>query len=400
MMAFDGELARKILRRGDRDSAPFFAGREFEIGRFDDALAELDDFDQFSTQAVFRIYQGAPGCGKTSLIRHLRKIRSTDIGLFVDIQLEELRSISALSERVRRVAEDQAPARIKAGAKFLQALASSLRMEGSGTELRNIMTDRTAKRTKIVLHMDEAQVVEPSAQPGLLMLHTRGLGVPCACVLTGLSNTADRLSNIDGLSRLSTDVVVNMGAMSLEECAESARMMLDECGVIGCDADKERAAMSVAELSHGWPQHLHGAQTALCGELLRTDGSLDAVDWERVRSESDRSRHEYYHRRLFNTVLDMVPEATAQIVAKVRQQHPRRLFDLEGLCEAEMARMGLDKEPMFRATPEKFATALVERGVLAIAPAGWYDVAIPSMGEWIGTGFDSIRVNGPGARVA
>lgn len=385
-MAFDHELARKLLRRRDRDSAPFFAGRREEIRRFDDALHELDDCDGLDTQAVFRVYQGAPGCGKTSLIAHLRKIRSMDIGLFVNIQLEDLSSTSALTERVRREAEDQGPIASRVVAQFLQALASSLRMEGSGTELRNIMADRTAKRTKIVLHMDEAQVVEPSAQPGLLMLHTRGLGVPCACVLTGLGHTVDRLSNIKGLSRLSSNAMVNMGAMSLEECAESTRMMLDECGVIGRDTDKERAAMSVARLSQGWPQHLHGAQTALCGELLRTDGSLDAVDWGRVRSESDRSRHEYYHRRLFNTVLDMVPEATAQIVSKVRQERPRRLFDLEGVCEAEIGRMGLDRERKFRATPEEFATALVERGVLAITPAGRYDVAIPSMGEWISAG--------------
>ncbi len=43
-MAFDHELARKLLRRGDRDSAPFFAGRQEEIRRFDDALDELDDW--------------------------------------------------------------------------------------------------------------------------------------------------------------------------------------------------------------------------------------------------------------------------------------------------------------------------------------------------------------------
>ena len=351
-MPFDHELAQQLMRRKDRDTAPFFAGRVDEIRRFDDALRALEDFDGLDARAVFRIYQGAPGCGKTSLITHLRKVRPTEIGLFVDIQLEDLRSISALTQRVRSEAERQG----------------------------------SAKGTKIVLHMDEAQVVEASAQPGLLMLHTRGLGVPCICVLTGLGHTADRLSSIAGLSRLSSDAVVNMGPMSEDECAESTRMILDACRTHGGDDEKRQAAASVAGLSRGWPQHLHGAQSALCREMLRNQGSLDDVDWDRVRSESDRSRQEYYHRRLFNTVLDMVPDATAQIVSKVRQERPQRLFDLEGLCEAEIGRMGLDRERRFRATPEEFAVALVERGVLAITPEGWYDIAIPSMGEWIARG--------------
>jgi len=68
-MRFNTELARK-LKFDDRDVAPFFAGRQAEIKSFENALESAEE----KSQAVFRIYQGAPGCGKTSLAFHLPKI--------------------------------------------------------------------------------------------------------------------------------------------------------------------------------------------------------------------------------------------------------------------------------------------------------------------------------------
>lgn len=259
-------------------------------------------------------------------------------------------------------------------------------MEATGDELKAMIEARNAGVAKIVLHMDESQLVGSSERPGLVHLHRTGLDVPTVCLFMGLSHTADRMRGVGGLCRLSRNAVVNMGAITEDECAESTRMMLDELGATGGEEQRQRTSRTIAGMAQGWPQHLNGAQTALCRELLRTDGSLAQVDSERVRSKSDRMRREHYHQRLFNTVLDMVPEATAQIVARVREARPRRMFDLEGVCEDEIERMGLDKVRRFRTTPEEFATALVERGVLAISPGGWYDVAIPSMAEWMGIG--------------
>ena len=121
----------------------------------------------------------------------------------------------------------------------------------------------------------------------------------------------------------------------------------------------------------------------MCRELLRTDGALAEVDFSAVGLESDRTRHDYYHTRLSDTVLDMVPEATAKIVSNLSERRPRRMYDLEGLCEEVILRMDLDKDRRFRASPDEFADALVERGIVAISPGGWYDVAIPSMLDWL-----------------
>ena len=385
-MGFDSVLARALLEEVDRDRTAFFAGRGAEVGRFDSALRTVERRFEHNRRALFLVYQGAPGCGKTSLVSHLRETRSEEIGLLVEIQPADLASIPALAERVRRAAEEAAPPGSRTAARFAQALASYLRAEGSGAELRHLMADRTAKRSRVVLHLDEAQVVVEDAGPGLLMLHARGLGAPCVCVLTGLSHTAQRLADIDGISRLGENAIFNMGAMAPEECAESASKMLAALRAEGDGSERDEAARLVAVLSYGCPQHLHIARTALCRELLRTQGAVRDVDAETVLAESDRRRHDYYAKRLSSSALGLRPSLTAEIVAKVTAERPGDRLALTKLCRRELEREGLDDDPDFEPTPREFAAALLERGVLSLTPDDRYDVAIPSMARWLASG--------------
>ena len=224
--------------------------------------------------------------------------------------------------------------------------------------------------------MDEAHLIGQTEQPGLLRLHAYGLGVPVVCLFTGLSHTADRIGSVAGLTRLASNAVVNMDTMSKDESVESTSMMLDQLGV--ADAGSEAAEL-VAALSHGWPQHLHGAQTALCRELLRVQGVLRAVNAAELRSESDRRRHEYYDRRLSGSVLGGWRALASGIVARARAERPATPPALTKLCRNEIERLGLDNNPDFEVTPKEFATALVERGVLSFTSDRRCDVAIPSM---------------------
>ena len=67
-MRFDHALAQLILEAGDRDDALFFAGREIETASFEVAVRQARQFGKVE----FRIFQGPPGCGKTSFAPHLR----------------------------------------------------------------------------------------------------------------------------------------------------------------------------------------------------------------------------------------------------------------------------------------------------------------------------------------
>lgn len=377
-MGFDRELASELLDERDRDTARFFAGRGEEIQRFDAAVRE----SRRSKQAVFRIYQGAPGCGKTSLVDRLRQIRSEDV-LFVDIEKEHLAGKGPLASRVRDAATAAGPAGAKVASIALKAIGTRLGIQTAGNALGAAVLDKAIDKTEIVLHMDEAQLIDGTEQLTLVSLHTHGLGVPTVCLFTGLGHTARQIGSIEGLSRLGENVTVNMGAMSDAECAESTRMMLDELRTVGSESEKDRFTKMVATLSYGWPQHLHCAQQALCRELQRTDGALGKVSAARVREESDRRRTTYYEGRLDGTVLADWPELTAAIVAGVIRERPSTTPALTKLCRDEVGRQGLGDDPDFDATPKGFAATLVERGVLAVSSDRRYDVAIPSMARWL-----------------
>ena len=379
-MAFDSDQTRKFIDLGDRDIAPFFAGRDAEIRHFESSFNTLDW--SAKRTAAFRIFQGAPGCGKTSLVEHLRQ-RHSDDALFVDIRKGHLASEEALIEQVRQTAASVGSLKGTMAA-FAQAVGASLKVvRPGGDEARNFVADHAIRNKSAVLFMDEAQLVGEDQQPGLGLLHASGLGFPTIAVFAGLSHTSDRLKGVGGLSRLPDNAIINMGAMSESECASSTSRLLDAYGVSGDGAERVHASRTVARLSRGWPKHLKGAQTALCRELLRTNGDLRDVDYARVRSESDRNRHDYYNARLSGSILGTHRPFTAEVVAAVQRQQPVDPGDLIGLCEKQLDGSETAYPGLKSATGVEFANALVERGVLSSRSDGRYEVAIPSMTEWL-----------------
>ena len=330
---------------------------------------------------MFRVYQGAPGCGKTSLLHHLRSNYAADGVIFVRIEDAHLASKTALVERIHESVVEEGSAGRRLGAGLVQALGERLRMRDAGDRLRDAIATRMASRVTVVTHMDEAQLLGTSERAGLVALHRDGLGLPVVCLWAGLSHTARRLAEL-GVSRLSRDAVANVGAMSEGECVESTRMMLDRLDAAGTDHQKRRAAEMAAGLSRGWPQHLNGAQTALCRELIRTAGMLSDVDPARVQRESERDRHAYYEARLLDSVLALRPAFTRRVIAKVRERSPTGQLALRELCDEELARSGLGDNPHFDVTAEAFATALVEKGVVTVTLPGGCEIAVPSMAGW------------------
>lgn len=376
-MAFDADQARRLTRSRDRDTARFFAGRAVEIQRFDDALAGLEDRDEYDNAAEFIIYRGAPGCGKTSLAKHLRHKRRDD-ALFVDIDLEHLATAEALVRRVLEQATEAGSLGSRIGGKVVQALGSRLRMRDVAQDVSDLVAMRVAKGTKLVLHLDEAQEIDRSERAGLVKLHTTGLGIPSVFVMTGLDHTPHSLGRLGGISRLSSNAIVKMGVMANAECVESTLMMLDELEIAGTNAEKSRAAQSVAALSFGWPHHLRGAQSALCRELVRTGGVLDEVDTDGVRSESERNRHDYYLGRLDHPILSKHRPVTLSVITEAHERRPGSVGELGRLCREQMDRAGWPD----LADPDKFAYALVEKGAVSAGPDGACEIPIPSMSDW------------------
>ena len=147
-MGFDSDQARKFIDLGDRDIAPFFAGRVAEIRHFESAFNTLGWEDK--RVAAFRIFQGAPGCGKTSLVEHLRQ-RHSDDTLFVDIRRVHLASEEALLRQIRQTAISIGSLTGKTIAAFGQAVGAYLRVakpSGGGDEARNFVADHATRNAR------------------------------------------------------------------------------------------------------------------------------------------------------------------------------------------------------------------------------------------------------------
>ena len=116
-------------------------------GGFDDALADLEDRDEYDKATEFIVYRGAPGCGKTSLVKHLRHQRG-DGALFVDIDLEHLASADTLIGRVLEQASEAGSLGSRIGGKVVEALGSRLRMRDVAKDASDFVATRVAKGTR------------------------------------------------------------------------------------------------------------------------------------------------------------------------------------------------------------------------------------------------------------
>ena len=177
---------------------------------------------------------------------------------------------------------------------------------------------------------------------------------------------------------MSSNAVVNMGVMAEDECVASTLAMLDALDVDGTEAERAHAAAMVGALSHGWPQHLRGAQRVLCAELDRADGALRNRNAERMRQESDRNRYAYYAARLDHPVLSDNLRFSASLVARVDELRPSSVTALRQLCREARERSAWTDLP----APDELATALIEKGAVTTTADGGCEVPIPSMADW------------------
>ena len=391
------DLLETVSRGEDRDHAPFFAGRETEIGKFEEAVERSKKV----RQTQFRIFHGAPGSGKTSLLAHLRD-NALDNRVFVDVGPEDLTSRRALMVRINAKLHD-APSpvakRVAALVRHAMGLAELALpaprakavggAAGTAIETGGEMRDARKRaalreRSELVLLLDEAQCLDGRHADVLRSLHTTGLeDMHTTFAFAGLGHTPSVVRNMKGLSRLAKNAEVYMDLLSEDECVESTRRMLDECGIGGDPVLREDVARRAASMARRWPQHLACAHAALARELIRTGWDVGRVDLDVVERETTEDRHEYYRGRLAGTVLGMYPAFTAAVVAAVRRDEPEDPGTFQDTCERMLGEARPERPSLEKVSGGGFAAALVERGVLVRPPGGKYEVPIPSMETWL-----------------
>ena len=356
----------------------YFEGREEEITLFKNGLMS----SMAREQAIFRIYQGAPGCGKTSLAAHLAQ--TNESAVFIKLRHHHMVDFPAMMARIKNTASRQggqyAATAVRCTAIAIERLAGRALSE----KLQKDAEELSTEGLRLVLHVDEAHSLPDSALDVLKDLHIGGLGeadqIPCVVLLTGLSHTRSHINDYSGLTRAGDAGTYAMSAMTPDECAASTARMLEE---LRCDKASPESTQLLADetarWSFGWPRHLWSTHKAICEALLEAKGNLQAVSFKHVGNRCAELRSDCYAARLKDIKAPCDPDLTKCIVAQIGKAPPHYSHRaLKALCVKEAKTLWQSDEDF---DAQGTINELIENGIVEPRDGVW-SLSIPSMGDW------------------
>ena len=410
---FDG--LKDFSELPDREDTPFFGGRTDEIATVERALKRIQRRTQeghwHPAGGETLLFQGAPGAGKSALLRHFVKMwrsseRNTpvvvDTGLnhYADERRLVLRIAEAvgpsLSARLGHFAATHSGSRADICGNLLGTVTepgpaeTGLQAENVPLELSLDVVKEALLESKrpVLLILDEAQGLEcfdpKTVLPIISQLHKGSHGGPILTVFAGLAYSVSVLEE-RGIARFSRNHEITLSALASEEATEIVRRMLAKFRVRGDKELKNQWAHTLANESCGWPQHLHVAMQALAVQLLSasTPGSLEPVVSQfgsKVLGASVQAREEYYKRRI-DEPLAAAPDLIAEILRRIGSDAFRANV-LAHIRDAAQPGHGPNSLPKGH-DAEMFLDRMIRRGVLQHAPGHKLICPIPSLQNYI-----------------
>ncbi|MDE0533852.1 MAG: ankyrin repeat domain-containing protein [Albidovulum sp.] len=385
----------KFSKSRDRHLTPFFAGREDVVANIEDAcgsvaFSELDEYSAWSSrEGASIVIQGAPGAGKTSLLRFLERTwrRRAESGepapVPAAIPIHALERFETLAQAI----ESSLPRSLGGRATEIVRGIRSMSFLGSGVSFdRNSLPSPERLRfppdRAITLMIDEAQNLDLSSKNTpqakiLQWLHQGNHGLPLLPLLAGLANLESRLE-MAGLSRISADAAHTLGSLTREEALRSACLFFEYFGIPPSSL-RDIWSNALYELSEGWPLHLHHGFRALAGCLAKAERRLDSIDADAFMLEEAKQRAAYSDARtreipiqLVARVLELVgPSGTRdQFIDTIESEHKK----FRG-SHAFQIPEGLSAKGFFE--------ELVGKGILQRAYSHRYGTPVPSLGNYI-----------------
>ncbi|MCY4150834.1 MAG: ATP-binding protein [Aestuariivita sp.] len=403
----DIEGLQKFSELQERDEAMFFTGRIAYITHIQQAYKNAvtkQQANQPITSAT-RLFYGAPGAGKTSLLNEIEKrARRGDFGTPPPHVVsasntalnKEKELVLTIAEHLemdgvfRTIAQEQ----VGMGASILSILKGSIQtsqtLNPPEATFRHLKALYRALEYQppILLCVDEIQNIKSTADEMLGVLHQGNHGLPIIPVYAGLGNSLNILMNY-GVSRPVSDYIHSVGALANDEAQECVSTMLKAFNV-DCTDVKEDWPSIISKWSDCWPQHLHNGMRALAKELICPDvnGVLRKVSFTNVSKRERTFRNKAYSWR----ISEMISECrilVGHIMHRIVTSSPTRL-------EAKQIIDDLHSHTPHKMPPEMTATQflnhLIHRGLLQefnqhddphLSPTGVVTCPIPSLATYV-----------------
>ena len=404
----DIEGLRRFARKGDRQDPPYFAGRTDLIeGLANDLRDRTKENGKDAWKGATRVYQGAPGAGKTALLSLFEKtlINGEPVRVCsphkVDLKdRKELRKCISdafylkgtyLKEWLKRLKE--APktieGRIDIGLPGVLQIGAGISLPAGKSEAEkwNILKQEAQKYPPVLLMVDEAQNVSDEAKDNLEWLHLGTHGLPIIPVYGGLAWTKDRLDKL-GVSRASLNFVFNLERIKPKDCRKAVQAFFDKYGVIGTDAERQEWAALIADECMGWPQHLHVGLQGLAEALVEAGGNLATVNKANALKGGEKRRNRYYKDRLGNPRMEKQRYLAAAAVERLCESG-REMTQYELGDEIEDIHTKAVSEKIARLrlpegfSGERFANAMLKSGLLHERDNGELFVPIPCFQKFL-----------------
>jgi len=411
------ELDRFVRRGGGKSAPPVFVGRNDILSSIEAAAFETwkPDERKHGEPGITRVIHGAPGApgaGKTSILRHLehtlyerenldravpRIVRTSSVDMEDNLSgvLKQIMVAGHLKrddwiERGRDLLE-----RARRNVQDLDLLGYSLNIPdhriGSIADIQETM-GHTRWARPVILAVDEAQNVPPDKHTDgsrvFRTLHEGESGAPISLVCAGLGDTMSVL-NACGLTRALT--THHLGGLHLGEQSELLHAFCDHFGIIGRGCDD--ALEMIIQPTEGWPHHMHFALKEIGRLALRFAGNLTQIrkeDWISAAHKAKALRKDYYE-----TQQSSLMKKYKAVVAEVLQSVPGSDATVDGADGGQI----LKKITSSFATQygetlsntlsdEMFRTHLVHQGALQEKGSDLYHCPIPSFRRYL------VRVGG------
>ena len=374
-------MNRMALLGGDRSRSLHFAGRREELAalhaRLEYVVGEQDPEDGLV------LIDGIQGIGKTGLLREFARQAVSGEGFCGATEVAHLPLVAEeLGERPGDLAATMlnnipsaVPKDIQGAKREVSHAFAWIRRtvkRGPGFELRvraDLPLNQLLRESKdlgwwdgraLLLTIDEVQNIDGNGRRNLATLHEGKHGCPILVVCAGLQHSRqvlqDPLQTTDNrpspaISRFST-FTLNM--LSREDSIEAVRQSVHKAGNRSMPAD---LAERIADVSLGFPQHLHGYVQASVN-ALRTWGTLQtraAQQW--VMAQGDEARRAYYEGRLTSFSPDE-GIALCQVAAIASEG--------EGRVPWRVAAQAVDAADT-DASGRQLLTAAIQKGVVSLA---------------------------------
>ncbi len=392
------EQLKKLIHTHDERGRPFaFAGRKKLINEIK-AAAEANRDAPIPGQTF--VISGAPGAGKTALLRQLLEEWQSDASIMwakvpgdkkvsaTWLKLAEQLTGSASDDiRVTTHKEVSLQGGVAAGVTGTARRTEATTLPPLGidscAEIKELANGRF--KQPVIVCIDEIQDIqkETKAAEFVRELHTQ-FDAPVLLVCAGLSNSEGRLRDIGLSQRLSRRHVVHLGLLraseALEVAQESLKVIAKTAGVSE-NGLVDMLAEDIATASGNWPRHLTCYLHGVCEALDKQDRpSLSTLNRASALAYGDQLREEYYEDR-FDACL-LPASVLATLYEKVGAGGLKRKECINLLDEQVKTSRDVEFRESFSSGGEAFEQAL-RSGVLTLRGFDECEIPIPSLETFI-----------------